>query len=234
MRKAFALGVLLSFTTLIPLYWLDAQINQRSGRNIILYVADGLRAGSVNAKDTPTLWSIREQGVNFANSHSLFPTFTMANASAIATGHGLGDTGVFSNVIWVGYPTYSGTAVPFLENDRMLVDIYSHFKGSFPTETTLLAAAAQQGYNTASIGKIGPAGLLNIGTAPQFIIDDATGTEAGFPLPSGIVEEMTRIGLSTDAPTRSNGYGPTSPSNNGYAGTAKQPGTRQANSVQQQ
>src|SRR2546427_9378118 len=149
MRKAFALGVLLSFTTLIPLYWLDAQINQRSGRNIILYVADGLRAGSVNALDTPTLWSIRQQGVNFANSHSLFPTFTMANASAIATGHGFGDTGVFSNVIWVGYPTYSGTPVPFLENDRMLVDIYSHFKGSFPTETTLLGAAAQQGYSTA-------------------------------------------------------------------------------------
>jgi hypothetical protein len=58
---------------------------------------------------------MRQQGVNFANSHSLFPTFTMANASAIATGHGLGDTGVFSNVIWTRYPTYSGTPVPFLE-----------------------------------------------------------------------------------------------------------------------
>ena len=37
--------------------------------------------------------AIRDQGVNFANPHSLFPTFTMPNASGLATGHFLGDTG---------------------------------------------------------------------------------------------------------------------------------------------
>src|SRR5438094_6003788 len=126
MRKTFALGILLFFTTPTP-----------PRRNVIIVVADGLRAGSVNAKDTPALWSIRRDGVNFVNSHSLFPTFTMANAAAIATGHALGDTGVFSNVVWVGYPTYSGTPVPFLENDEMLMNIYGHFKGNFPTETSL-------------------------------------------------------------------------------------------------
>ena len=54
-------------------------------RNILIFVFDGLRAGSVNAVDSPTMFSIREHGVSFANSHSLFPTFTTANASAIAT-----------------------------------------------------------------------------------------------------------------------------------------------------
>ena len=43
--------------------------------------------------------AVRDQGVNFANPHSLFPTFTTANASGMATGHYLGDTGDFSNTI---------------------------------------------------------------------------------------------------------------------------------------
>jgi hypothetical protein len=42
--------------------------------------------------ETPNLYEIRQQGVSFINSHSLFPTFTTTNASAIATGHYLGDT----------------------------------------------------------------------------------------------------------------------------------------------
>src|SRR5262247_2464156 len=92
-------------------------------RNAIIFIADGLRPGSINAQDMPTLWSIWQRGVNFTNSHSLFPTFTMANASAIATGHGLGDTGIFGNYLWTGHPIYSGTPVPFLENDQALNDI---------------------------------------------------------------------------------------------------------------
>src|SRR5579864_3205862 len=68
-------------------------------RNVLIFVFDGLRAGSVNSADSPTMSWIRDHGVSFANSHSLFPTFTTANASAIATGHYLGDTGDYSNQI---------------------------------------------------------------------------------------------------------------------------------------
>ena len=74
-------------------------------RNAIIFVADGLRRNSVNATDTPTLLKIRQQGVDFANSHALFPTFTTANASGIATGHYLGDTGDFSNTLHPGSRT---------------------------------------------------------------------------------------------------------------------------------
>ncbi|MGH8001790.1 MAG: alkaline phosphatase family protein [Brasilonema sp.] len=49
-----------------------------------MFVADGLRPTWINATDTPTMNEIREWGVKFTNSHSLFPTFTTANASAIA------------------------------------------------------------------------------------------------------------------------------------------------------
>lgn len=74
---------------------------QTTQHNAIIFVADGLRPTSINPKDTPALNEIRERGVKFSHSHSLFPTFTTANASAIATGHYLGDTGDFSNTIKV-------------------------------------------------------------------------------------------------------------------------------------
>src|ERR1700753_37279 len=70
--------------------------------NVILFVADGLRRGSVTAEDMPTFVKVRTLGVDFKTSHSVFPTFTTANASVIATGHGLGDTGDYSNTIYPG------------------------------------------------------------------------------------------------------------------------------------
>ena len=91
-------------------------------RNVILFVADGLRHGSVNQQETPALWRVRTQGVHFENSHAVFPTLTMANSSVLATGHGLGDTGVYSNTLWSGFATFDsgnfnlrpGTPVPFI------------------------------------------------------------------------------------------------------------------------
>src|SRR5258707_288988 len=80
------------------------QAAPKPGRNAILFIADGMRHPAVNPADAPTMTRIREQGVDFVNSHSLFPTFTMPNASAIATGHLLGDTGQFSNTLFFGFP----------------------------------------------------------------------------------------------------------------------------------
>jgi len=70
---------------------------QSRNTNVVLYVADGLRAGMVNETNTPALAALMQRGVRFTNPHSLFPTVTTANASAMATGHSLGDTGNFSN-----------------------------------------------------------------------------------------------------------------------------------------
>src|SRR5215471_16425026 len=188
-------------------------------RNVIIFVADGLRYGSVNAEDTPALWFVRQHGVHFANSHSLFPTFTTANASAIATGHGLGDTGDFANTIWAGYSTFdtgnfslpSGTPTPFLENDRVLADLATHYDSNYLHEMTLMNAAISNGYNTASIGKVGPTAIQHVemlaptqgrfaATNPAIIVDDATGTAAGFPLPQAVLQGIVNSGLSADAP----------------------------------
>src|SRR5512146_2407237 len=106
----------------LPVAGNSQQISSKTAkRNVIIFVADGLRHGSVNAKDTPALWSVRTQGVNFENSYSVFPTLTTANASAIATGHRLGDTGDFANALYTGYRIFDsgnfdrtpGTITPF-------------------------------------------------------------------------------------------------------------------------
>jgi arylsulfatase A-like enzyme len=222
-------------------------------RNVVIFVADGLRHDSVNAEDTPALWAIRTQGVHFDNSHSLFPTFTTANASAIATGHGLGDTGDFSNVIWPGFVTFDtgnfklapGTPVPFLENDRILADLADHFGGTYLGEETLLALARAKGYNTAAIGKLGPAAIQDITAfAPvnadfspfpsTIVIDDATGSTSGLPLPAPLVRQLQQEIIPLEAPSRTNGYPATSQYSNGFFGDRTKAGTLSANVVQQQ
>lgn len=216
-----------------------------SGRNIVIFVADGLRPSSVNSTNAPTLSNIRDTGVNFVNSHSLFPTFTTPNASAIATGHYSGDTGDFSNTIYTDYPVFGGTPTPFIENDPILGDIDENFGGNFLDEETLLAYARQNGYNTAAVGKLGPTLIQDVtqgnpgadGKVPvpdTIIIDDSTGRTGGIPLSPEITRLLVNAGVGATAPDRSNGLPTQNQLNNGTSGTNTTPGTLAANTVQQQ
>ena len=71
-------------------------------RNVIIFVADGLRSEVVTEATAPALQAVRREGVDFRYSHSIFPTVTTPNASVIATGHLLGDTGNFGNFLYAG------------------------------------------------------------------------------------------------------------------------------------
>ncbi len=140
--RALVAGALLAGTLAAAASWAAPA---PAPRNVIVFVADGLRRGSVNAADTPALYSVRVNGVDLANSHALFPTFTTPNASAIATGHSLGDTGDFSNTVFVGYPIFNdlgapGTQTPFLESNQVLADVDEHLPGgNYLNEESLLA-----------------------------------------------------------------------------------------------
>src|ERR1041384_5130472 len=96
--------VLLS-ASLIALAAGSASAQNATPRNLILFVPDGLRGRIVTPQTAPAMAELRDKGVHFKNSHSLFPTFTMANGSAMASGHYLGDTGTFSNTIYTARPT---------------------------------------------------------------------------------------------------------------------------------
>src|ERR1700694_3124284 len=209
-------------------------------RNIVIFVFDGLRAGSVNADDSPTMFWIRNHGVRFGNSHSLFPTFTTANASAIATGHYLGDTGDYSNQIYIGHPVFQdgnfgrppGSYAPYVENNRVLGDLDAQFNGNYLNEETLLAAARRHGFNTAALGKMGPVAIQNVSqlnpvnggfAIPQtIIIDDGTGTPDGVPLAPEVTSAFVNAGLATTTPVRVQ-----------PPGTNTLPGTKDPNYVQQ-
>src|SRR6516162_8655823 len=68
----------------------------RATLNIVL-VLDGLRPDAITPEETPNLWRLRQEGVNFTNSHSVFPTVTRVNATAIGTGMHPGSTGILGN-----------------------------------------------------------------------------------------------------------------------------------------
>src|SRR5450830_1634147 len=176
--------------------------------------------------------AIRDKGVNFKNPHSLFPTFTTANASAMATGHYLGDTGDFSNTIYTGYPVgpAAGTVTPFLENDAVLFDVDEHFDGNYLNEETILKMARGQDFSTAAIGKLGPTLIFdhtdraNKAGEHTIVVDDSTGRNDGAPLSAQMQTALSKAGLPLEAPTRGD---------NGNGCAFDKPGTTVANVEQQ-
>src|ERR1700760_2293856 len=196
--------------------------------NLILFVPDGLRGKIVTPDSAPAMAAVRDKGVNFRNSHSLFPTFTTANASAMATGHYFGDTGDFSNTIFTGYASAPAgdTVVPFLENDAVLGDVDEHFKGDYLDEDTILKLARDKGFSTAAIGKVGPTLIFDHTDRGKntVVFDDSTGGKTGVPLSDEVKDALTKANLPTTTPSRGD---------NGKAGDAKTPGTTVANVAQQ-
>jgi hypothetical protein len=206
-----------------------AQAPAAPAHNVVLFISDGLRFRMVNDSTAPTMASIAREGVSLRNSHALFPTFTTANASGMATGHLLGDTGDFSNTIDAGFevPGAGGSMTPFLENDAVLGDIDAHFAGNYLDEATILKLARDKGYSTASIGKVGPVLIFDPterSAEQTVIVDDATGSPTGIPLAADVAERMKVTNLPLTAPTRGA---------NGNPGNVNKPGTLSANVVQQ-
>jgi arylsulfatase A-like enzyme len=209
-----------------------ASAQNATPHNLILFIPDGLRALKVSSETAPAMAEVRDKGVNFKNPHSLFPTFTMANASGMATGHHLGDTGTFSNTIFTGYMSAPAgdTVVPFIENDAVLGDIDEHFGGNYLNEETILKLARAQGFSTAAIGKVGPTLLFDHTDRADrpglhsIVIDDATGGKTGVPLSDEMKAALTKANLPLAAPSRGD---------NGKAGDAKTPGTLVPNTAQQ-
>src|SRR5579862_1568196 len=213
-----------------------APIGSRSAEwhNVILFVPDGLRSQIVDAATAPTFARVRDEGVNFANSHSLFPTFTTANASAFSTGHKLGDTGDYSNDIYSRFAIKSSgnTVTPFLESDPVLRELNEDFGHNYLNEDSIVALARGAGHSTALIGKLGPVAIFDLDSMDEhgaasrtLILDDASGQTYGVPLPAEWKQAFDSAGVPLIAPSRGE---------NGNPGTFEKPGTLSPNTVQQQ
>ncbi len=179
--------------------------------NVVLFVADGLRSRMVDDATAPTMAAIAREGVSLRNSHSLFPTLTTANASAMATGHMLGDTGDFSNTIYTGFEVRAdggASQTPFLESDSVLGQLDEKW-GNYLNEPAILKLASGKGYSTAAIGKLGPTLIFDHtdrdGT-PTIIIDDSTGNpNKGIPLSAEMIGLLDAAKLELKPPPRSDG-----------------------------
>jgi arylsulfatase A-like enzyme len=232
MRPSLLLGTaILQLVFLQPVLGTSAfaQTPASQPHNVVLFVADGLRSRMVDETTAPTMAEIARDGVSLRNSHALFPTFTTANASGMATGHALGDTGDFSNTEYTGFPVpgANNSSTPFLENDAVLGDIDEHFAGNYLDEATILKLARDKGYSTASVGKIGPVLIFDPterSGEQTIIVDDATGTPKGIPLSADLTQRLQAANLAVAAPGRGA---------NGNPGNMTTPGTTVANVVQQ-
>ena len=201
--------------------------------NVILFVADGLRSEIVTQATAPALQGVRDEGVDFRNSHSVYPTVTTVNAAALATGHLPGDTGDFGNNIYVGAEPFgfpvNATIAP-VEDDEALGLLNQRFGGDYLGETGFLEAARRAGYSTAAVGKLGPTAVEDVTDrgGESIVVDDNTGSSApgakGFPLPADFRQAMKTAGLELVARDRGLNTSP------GYYNLA---GTRVPNSYQQ-
>ena len=226
----FSIGFALAALSLVG--GATAAAAAESPHNLILFIPDGLRSQIVEEKTAPTFARLRDEGVNFINSHSLFPTFTTANASAFATGHYLGDTGDFSNYIFTNFAVKAsaGTVTPFLETDPVLREVNAHFEGNYLHEEAIVAAARSR-MSTAVVGKLGPVAIFDLRAMQDsanprtLIIDDSTGSKDGVPLSQEWLDAIKAAGLEPEAPGRGS---------NANSGSNRTPGTLVANFAQQQ
>jgi arylsulfatase A-like enzyme len=71
------------------------KLNQ--SRHVVVVVWDGMRPDFVSEQNTPTLWKLAREGVIFRNHHSVYPSATMVNGTALVTGMYPGKNGIIAN-----------------------------------------------------------------------------------------------------------------------------------------
>jgi len=133
----------------------------RGKRFVVVFVVDGLRPDAITAEDTPTLMRLRAEGVDFTNSHAVFPTVTRVNAAAIATGTQPGTNGIVGNRMYV--PAVDRHRAFDTGNFRNLLRLDEVSGGRLVLTRTLAERLHAHGLSMAGVssGSTGSAFLLN-------------------------------------------------------------------------
>jgi predicted AlkP superfamily pyrophosphatase or phosphodiesterase len=187
-----------------------ADVPSAPAAKVIIFVWDGLRPDSVTAQNTPNLAKLRDQtGVNFTDNHAVFPTFTMMNGAAFATGSYPATHGFYGNTEYQPGPTgtdSAGKAVNFsqpifTEDWAILHDLDNYYVGQNNSALflvdTLFQAAHHAGLKTAAVGKSGPAFL-------QDFREDGSGgviLDENMAFPKSFASALLSAGLSVPANT---------------------------------
>jgi arylsulfatase A-like enzyme len=121
---------------------------------VVVIVLDGFRPDYIGAS-TPTLSGLRTAGVSFSDHHSAFPTQTVPNASALATGATAGLSGFGSNSVYK--PGFNGGQPSTMRNFPSVDALDQVYGGKLFVVSTLFEAAQAKGLRTAAVGKAGAA-----------------------------------------------------------------------------
>jgi len=129
-------------------------------KQVIILVWDGLRPDAVTKDNTPHLYTLMKNGVEFKDHHASFPTVTVINAASLLTGYYAGTTGFFGNTLWQPNTTNQHSdkrkvdfRQPVFTDDAHIL-LYLSQTG-LTLRNTLLQIAKQQGITTAFIGNTG-------------------------------------------------------------------------------
>ena len=133
----------------------------KARRLVIVFVVDGLRPDAITAGRTPTLFRLRSEGVDFTNSHSVFPTVTRVNAAAIGTGMHPGSTGILGNQMYAA--ALDSRRALDTGNHRRLLELDQVSGGRLVLTETLGERLHARGLRLASVssGSTGSALLTN-------------------------------------------------------------------------
>ncbi|MEA3188161.1 MAG: hypothetical protein QOD99_1991 [Chthoniobacter sp.] len=74
-----------------------AAVTSAAEKRVVLIVWDGMRPDFVSAEQTPELFRLAQSGVTFAAHHSVYPTSTEVNGTALATGVYPNRSGIMAN-----------------------------------------------------------------------------------------------------------------------------------------
>jgi hypothetical protein len=139
-------------------------------------VWDGLRPDFVTRQDTPNLFRMALEGTRFERHHSVYPTLTVVNATAMATGGNPGSDGIEGNVMEFA-PLLSQKSVgegpgakelleakagPVnLENSSMIAALNGPdaLAGRLLSLDTVAQEVEREGGYVAVLGKRGPTGI---------------------------------------------------------------------------
>ncbi len=141
------------------------------GRIVILMIWDGLRPDFVTKRDTPNLYDLGREGTRFDRHHSIYPTLTMVNAAALATGASPGVNGIVGNVMYLA-PMLAGKAPALdsklakpvmLESTPLLADLDGDaaFAGHLLGLDSVAQQLEREGGYVAIAGKQGPTFLFD-------------------------------------------------------------------------
>src|SRR6266516_4302994 len=148
-------------------------------RRVVVVVWDGMRPDLVGEQNTPTLLKLAHEGVTFRNHHSVYPSATMVNGTAIVTGVYPGKNGIIANHVYRPEidPRHAiNVEIPFVVNKGD--DVSGGKYISVPT----IAELVQRAGGRTVIASAKTVGLLldrSVGHASGLpSADDASGTHA--------------------------------------------------------